>query len=64
MRRSIGAGVLAHPEHLIDLRPGQRPIRGGDSAQYFGVQLNFLERDLVMEPEVDVVSHASPPGAS
>jgi hypothetical protein len=54
-RAGVRGRLCPQPEHLVKLRPGQRPVGGCHGAQYLRVQLDLIERDTVVKTEVDVV---------
>ena len=46
----------ADPEDLIEFLRGERPVGRGHRAQYLGVQLDLIQRDSVVNAQVQVLS--------
>lgn len=45
-----------YPEYFVNLGGGQNAVGGRHSAQNLGVQLDLLERNAVVEAQVDVIT--------
>jgi hypothetical protein len=54
----LRAGTTTEPEYLVDLLCGERPVGRSYRAEHLGVELDLLKRDQIMDPEVDVTTHA------
>jgi hypothetical protein len=50
---------MTYAKYSVDLVVGQRPVGSGDRAQHVREQVNLVERDGIMEPIVEIVSHRS-----
>jgi hypothetical protein len=55
-----GSGPLAHPlhpEYLVKFLWREWPVTGGDGAEHFGVELDFVKGHAVVDPKIETLSH-------